>query len=67
MMDEKHTKRYQAREMQANTILRDYFHRLTNICYFHRLTNIKTVLSTDSVDKNVRQQEPICISDGVTD
>ena len=58
MMDEKHTKRYQAREMQANTILRDYF---------HRLTNIKTVLSTDSVDKNVRQQEPICISDGVTD
>lgn len=56
MMDEKHTKRYQAREMQANTILRDYF---------HRLTNIKTAI--DSVDKNVGQQEPTCISDGITD
>lgn len=55
-MDEKHTKRYQAREIQAYTILRDYF---------HWLTNIKKPI--DSVDKNVGQQEPTCTSDGVTD
>lgn len=30
-MDDKHTERYQAREIQAHTILRDYFHRLRNI------------------------------------